>query len=117
MNVFTFGIPFNIVKLYFYIKNSDNFGLTIKKISITILNYSFKIFFKKPTYPLRPITPNNASSSCITAAAGTGISQNLLLPMTVIINLGQKDFTAYAVIIRKTFLDQAYAHCPSILHF
>jgi len=39
---------------------------------------------------------NNVSSFCITAIAGTDISQNFFLLDKIIINSNQKDFTAQA---------------------
>lgn len=56
------------------------------------LNF-YKILKKPITYPLRPITMNNASSSCFTATAGTGICQNFLPLNTVIFFFNRKDFT------------------------
>jgi len=42
---------------------------------------------------------NNVSFSCITAAAGTGINQNLFLLNKNIVFFNQKNFTAYPYII------------------
>jgi len=60
-------------------KNSNILYLTLVKL-FTCIEETISTFLqviKEPSsYPLRQITMNNVSFSCITAAAGTGIYQS-----------------------------------------
>ena len=63
-----------------------------------------------PTYPLRPINPNNTSPICITAAAGTDFARAFsIFQQTWKI---KKFTTQRAFILHVIWLDQAFAHCP-----
>src|ERR1700759_1321294 len=72
---------------------------------------------RPPTYPLRPIIPNNACTLCITAAAGTELA-GASSPGTVRGWCGQPCSSQSKVLYDpKTFithaalLHQAFAHC------
>ena len=75
---------------------------SFKWLYLKFINYKKK----QPTSPLRPITVNTANPSCITATAGTGICQDFLPLISVIILINRKNFTTNAFFIRKTFLNQ-----------
>jgi len=60
--------------------------------------------------------PNNARTFCITAAAGTDISQYFFLDCgTVIIFPPESVLQLNAFVTHKFSLGQAFAHCPRFL--
>ena len=79
-------------------------------------------FFSKikwpPTYPLRPLTPNNARTLCIAAAAGTELASTSYLRFCHYLHL-PKELYSLKIDLHKLphelSLGQAFAHCPRFL--
>lgn len=85
-----------------------------KHIKSQALDFHFQLQIP-PTYPLRPVIPNNACPTCITAAAGTGFARTCFWNNVNII-LSPKGFTTKRAFITHAIeLDQACAHCLKFL--
>ena len=68
-----------------------------------------------PTYSLRPIIPNNACPTCLTAAAGTGLAGTCSESFVIFFTFPKSFTTKIAFITHAMELDQACAHCPKFL--
>lgn len=65
------------------------------------------------TYPLRPIIPNNVSTTCITAAAGTELA-SAYSSSTVIIFLDKRALQRLCCpfLTHEPSMGQTFVHCP-----
>jgi len=70
---------------------------------------------RPPTYPSRPIIPDNACIPCITAAAGTELA-DAYSSYTVISSFMRKEvYNPKAFFLHAALLRQAFAHCGKFL--
>ena len=75
---FAFGVPSNIYRFHPSTRNSTFlFHTQVFWFSKICKSWAFDFHFElqiPPTYSLRPVILNNASPTCLTAAAGTGLA-------------------------------------------
>ena len=75
---FAIGVPLEIYAFYRYSENSTSLSHTlVNQFLSPTPSWAGKFnnrLNKPPTYPLRPVIPNNASTPRITAAAGTKLA-------------------------------------------
>ena len=64
-----------------------------------------------PTDALRPINPDNACISCITAAAGTELADAYSSSTVITSSLKKGVYNPKAFILHAVLLRQAFAHC------
>lgn len=80
--VFTTAVPLGIYPFHRYPKHSiplEPIHSPISKEHPRLTRAFTPWFTKPPTYPLCPINPMNTRPACLTAAAGTRLSQGLTL--------------------------------------
>lgn len=64
-----------------------------------------------PTYPLRPITPDNARLLCLTAAAGTELAEAYSWGTVTPSSPRKEVYNPKAFLPHAVLLRQAFAHC------